>query len=813
MSNQPDAETTVSAPPPAAPPPDDTPFIQKATTALGAPPEQDKPLVPFQTQLKLTRDQETKMIDYAFKRLQDMGNESGRDQTLQPTWWANLAPAPNMISAAQGFLQASTFLGKRSRFDATFMNDVTWRPWTMGVENIFMSSNIAVPVVRRICRQMIARAINAFFGANPWFDVDPTPGTGDPIDEKRADRIERFCRYKLDQSDSRDDKEEAIQVALVLGECAVKTSYVVRDQIFDTEAVVLHDVDGSPLRDAKGDVITQDDDEWKDAEDGAGTQVLAKDGQTPEPDAKIWAPTQLNRRQVLFEGARSEVIYYKDFLCPLTAKSVQTADCCCHLYDKQVAEFVDLVVKRGMVDDTTEQRKDVAQKMMALIKKLESNTSAPKAAESLAIRPNENYTPVPSNADSAGPVAEFAEFYMWFDANNDGIAENIMLICDRVTRAPIFYDHVANITTDGLRPIEIIRINPVQGRWYGQGIMELFESYQTIVDLLVNRWNFSQSRSGRVDFWTPTNTLEGDRDPNLKMNWGGSYTKKAGMKAEDVLQCVYLNDIKFEEIQKMIQFFVQLLMNESGVSTANDDQAAGMQSSKLATGIVEVQKSGDELFQPIVSDLESPMTRLLNREIDVTLANINPEEAFTYLEGDTMGIDKITPQDVRGLKMKCKISLSTHKNQQNVQQASAAAAIVEKFYMLAPEVQARVAPFYRDQIRALSPKTNAEETIVPQPPPPPAPPPPEPTKSGVNVTAKISELNPVERVAIMGDIGVKETVADAAASPPPEQKDGAAKKPAGGPKLGDAGAHGSTQFTTKLSQAAQPKAAASGNAP
>src|SRR5579859_2418002 len=104
------------------------------------------------------------MIERAFQRKRDIENELGRDQTLQPTWWANLAPSPNMQSAAQGFLQASTFLGKRSRFDATFMNDVSWRPWTMGVDNIFMSSNIVVPLSRRICRQMIARAKKTFFG-------------------------------------------------------------------------------------------------------------------------------------------------------------------------------------------------------------------------------------------------------------------------------------------------------------------------------------------------------------------------------------------------------------------------------------------------------------------------------------------------------------------------------------------------------------------------------------------------------------------------------------------------------------------------
>jgi hypothetical protein len=355
---------------------------------------------------------------------------------------------------------------------------------------------------------------------------------------------------------------------------------------------------------------------------------------------------------------------------------------------------------------------------------------------------------------------------MWYDANEDGIAENIILIADRNNQAPIFYDHVANVTTDGLRPIEIVRINPVEGRWYGLGIMELFESYQVVTDLMVNRWNFSQSRSGRVDLWTPTNTLEGDRDPNLKMNWGGTYTRKPGMKAEDIIETVYLNDTKFEQIHEMLQFFMQLAMNESGVSMANDDQAAGMQSAKLATGIVNVQQAGDELFKPTITDLRRPLQNLLEREVDVTLANMNPEEAFTYLEGDTLGIDTLTPDDVRGLKFKVKIELTTHKNQQMLQMSAQATALVEKFYMLLPEVQAKVAPLYRDQLRILSPKSDADVLIQPMAPMPPS-----------------------------GAPGVP------GEAPP-------AEAPSGAPKPGESGAGGSTPFPTQLSQAANPKQAA-----
>lgn len=689
--------------------------MDKATrlpTGEAPPVDFDAPRVPFITDLKLTADQERKMIDHAFTRRDQICNETGRDNTLNPIWWNNQTWGASVALQSQGLLPVGdTFFGKRSRYDATFLNDVSWRPFTMGPSTIFNESNISVPITRRIARQMIAKAKNAFFGVDDWFSVDPMPvANRDGVDdEQRNSKIEKFCQFKLREADTREDMGDAIEAAFIFGECAVKTSYVVRDQIFNVEATVLHSVDGEPVRAADGNFITQEDTTVP--EDGTGRILLERDGVTEVGISPIWQKTPLDRRQVLFEGAKSEVIYYKDFLCPLTATDVQTADFCAHLYDKPVMAFVDLVVKRGMIDDTSEERISAARKMFSLVKDISDNSPQPKAGVTMSNRPNDHYASTPS-VETGGPVAEFMECYMWYDANGDGIAENIMLIVDKTTRAPIFYDHVANVTTDGLRPIEIVRINPVRGRWYGQGLCEMFESYQTITDLLVNRWNFSQSRSGRVDLWTPTNTLEGDRDPTLKMNWGGTYTKKPGMKKEDVLESVYLTDIKFDQVQTMIQFFLQLCLNESGVATANDDQAAGMQSSKLATGIIETTKSGDELFKPLLMDLQGPMTRVLNRTVDVTLANLNPVEVYTFLEGDTMGIDQITPDDVRGLKYKTNITLSAHKNMERVQMSAQAAQLVEKFYGMPPEVQIHVVEFYRQQLRVFSPTTDADATLV-----------------------------------------------------------------------------------------------------
>ena len=773
-------------------------FVAEVHPVLNPPglpaPDRNAPLVPFQTDLKLTREQEKKMIEHAFKRKQQLEAESGRDRTITPNWWLNSSPALNVGLLSQGLQPSETFLGKRSRFDATFANDVSWRPFTFGPDNIFYSSNIPVPVVRRVCRQMIARAKNEFFGTEKPFSIDPTPVPeyNQTFYEERADRIEKFVRFKLgeSQANSKESGGRAIARALILGECPVKTSYMVDDQIFETTASVLHDIDGQPVRAADGNYVTEDD-QWVDAEDGMGTMVLQRDMQTVQPVAPIYQRILIPRRMVNYEGVKSEPIYYKDFLCPLTAENEQKADTIIHLYDKPVTAFVDLVVKRGLIDDTAEDRLNAARKMLHLIQQLDSNSPKPKSAQNMQTRPNENFVSGPS-VETGGPISEFAEFYLHYDCNGDGIAESIMLICDKQTQAPIFYDYVANITTDGQRPVRVVRVNPVEGRWYGVGIMELFESYGNIIDLLVNRWNFSQSRAGRVDFWRPTDTQEGDRNPNLTMNWGSTYTAKPGVDTEKILHSVYLSDIKFDQIRIMTEFFLQLLTTESGVSNANDAQMAGLESSNLATGINQIEQSGNELVAPIIQDLRPGLQDILTRETDITLANLNKKEAFEYLNGNTMGIEYITPEDVRGLKLRVRIELNSRNDQEQIALSTAAAALVERFYLLAPQVQEKVAPLYREQLRALSPRSDVMTIISPVQPTGPQP---EAPKKTVSVTIKGEQLSPQQRDELLQE---NYDVQVAGATPVPTMDNGTVEK------LGENAP--ATEFSAQLTQRARKNA-------
>lgn len=677
--------------------------------------------MPFRSALaeQLTGEQEEAMVEHALQRIQQLEEELGRDLVLDQKW----ATSEKMSSTDVAQKATDCWMGKRSRYEDVFSNKVDWRPYLFG--GIFKDSNLVVPLARRIARQMIARAQNYFFETDPWFAADPEGVE----DTKLADKIDRFAKFKLKQLGSKKNKERAIKGAMVRGESVVKTTHTIRDQLFNTYANVLVNVEENPIVDSNGEFILETD-TWVEetAVDtqtgqpmptGSGKLVLQRDATIEKPEVLLWQERIIPRRQVIFQGPESPVVYYKDFLCPLTAADVQQADTVAHLYDKPVMELVDLYVKSGMLEATGKERLEAVQRTIQLIRELTNNTSEAKAGANQPDRPSDNDQSRSSTQTSGEPVAALAEVYMWFDANGDGILENVMLVVDRENRVPVFYDYVPNVTIDGLRPFEVVRINEVDGRWYGEGVMEMFESTQNIVDLLVNRWNHSQSRAGRVDFWRPDLTLEGRSNPNLIMNYGNSYTLAPNAKPEEALSSVYLEDTKFEALERMFEFFMQTAMNESGVQHANDGQTAGLDTQKLATGIRNIEKAGQEMFAPFISDLEPSLEAILKRELLVLFANLDRVEIFNYLDADTATgkqikqIDQITPEEVRNLTLNVNLLLTRYKGEQQLVQGEQASAIVERFYSLPVQIQPFVAQFYKNQLKAIDPKIDIETLIQP----------------------------------------------------------------------------------------------------
>jgi hypothetical protein len=255
---------------------------------------------------------------------------------------------------------------------------------------------------------------------------------------------------------------------------------------------------------------------------------------------------------------------------------------------------------------------------------------------------------------------------------------------------------------------------PVDQRWYGMGSMELFDSEQQFLDLEINRHNFAQSSAGKVVFWTPGNTAEGRSNPNLKYKHGQTYSLIDGKKAEETLSFVE-TPFDGENLEFLINLFMQLMQTKSGVVNSADQNLSGLPSNKLATGINEIQQSGEELFNRLLAHLFPGVKETLRAVIDIIYANLNRTEVFNYLEGDASEILSLEPQDVRDLALNVTLELSRTQKSKAIEMSQAARDLIDWFIKLPPENQENCADFARQLLKGFG-VSQADKVIQPSHP-------------------------------------------------------------------------------------------------
>jgi hypothetical protein len=689
--------------------------MQAKPAASDANPE--APATPFPTSLVLTRDQEDRMVQFALDYIERLITATGRTITQGQT-----VAVPDL----------NTWMGKREMFTMRYYNHVEDRA-ARDPKSIYGVSNITATISQRITMQMVARANNFFFGTEPWYSANFVGVE----DKHKAEKIDRHSKWKFGKMGLRGNLEQANEFAFVRGETVVKSTYLTQDRLFQRKGKALFDVaTRQQVLDTKGNPIFNDaiftDEIGPQLDPATGQPII--DPATGQPaiaptgrqilkrDPKIYMPLQPEyrdgiwpMRQRLAEGPEAKIVYFKDFLCPLEADSVDTAELICHLYDLPVMNVVQNFRRMDLAQMGAKDTLASLQKAVDAIRDLAGGSTTPSTAAS---QPRTDFKEQQTSASTENPFAEIAEIYMTYDANGDGLPEEIMLVLDRKNRFPLFYDYLDNVTPTGKRPFKVVRAKAVDGRWYGMGAMEYFQPEQEFIDLMVNRRNFKWSKAGRVTFWNPSATIEGQTQPNLKMNDGGTYKLREGFKAEDALSYVVLPD-DGADLMEFLNFFMQLMQLKSGIINAGDQEASGMPASNTATGIRNVEKSGQEMFAAFLTCLEPGQQGILLQQIELLYAYISQNELFRFFDAGAGAdqYDTISPEEVAEMQFDVQILLTRVRTEQVLQTSAEARSLVLEFYtQYPPQIQAIVAPMFRDSLKALG-LNNADDLIVAQPMP------------------------------------------------------------------------------------------------
>jgi hypothetical protein len=673
------------------------------------------PTVVFRSDLVLTVDQESRLVNHCLEWYRILCDELGRNQYEEGTdeivYGSRDSLGPDQLK----------FFQKRARYARMAKADFSHRKVA---GTIFDTSNLSAPVVRRVATQLSARLVKYFFGTDPWLAVQAIGAA----DKETADALNRLVTLKMRANNNQAHCRRAISTALDLGEAVLKTTFKRRKTRFSRQETVLVDTRTNAIVvDSEGAPVLPTD-KWVaiDPNDPTSNLVLRRDPSTVHPGLQFVREElrSIEGEDEHYAGPSIRPVYYRDFLCPRTAETIDEAPCVIEVNNLSLTDvmdqFSDMLGAPGSEDT---------------IKRLRAAMGGDDTiGGASAVRPELAEDEQPTNNDANQEVLEFG---VQFDAEGDGLAEQLYVAICLKTRQPIFYNYLANVTDDGKRPWTAIVPRPVEGRWYGIGLYEQHECYQDQIDLQLNRRNVSQGAAGRITMWQPQNTLEGQMNPDLQLNWGRTYTLAPGKKSEDTVSVVYLTDNKFEQLTKEIEFWTQLLMNESGVANANDSYVSGLDTSKLATGIRNIEKSGQELTGVYISEVEGCIAELVEKFLRVLVANIEDNQLIEIFDSNVPRSLTLAKSDITDLQFNVEVLLTRYKEEQSLASNQAAVATIRDYYGLPPALQQILRPFYVDLLSSYQVK-EPEQYIVPQmvpllppqggaaPPPVPSDPPAEP---------------------------------------------------------------------------------------
>lgn len=662
----------------------------------------DEPQVIFRGALELNREKEMHMVERLFTRMGELELESGLADikdggTGHHSWTAALGE-----SATDFDIDSLSFMAKQQFWELVYNQKFAWRKERGGIWDI---ENPHFPMTRRAVTQQIAKAQNHFFAQTPW--CNSLPVGMDDVDDANA--CNEFVQHKFKEGGIRLSLMKAIEKAAIAGQAVVKRSHREDAHYPERYASVLVGSDKSPIIAADNSYIIEDtDNEWIMSEGGG--MVLKRDGVTPQPASLVWQRMKIRQRIVTKSAPEAKLLRFQDFLAPLNSPDLQACDVCCEFYDVTaidlVEQFRDRMQESGVWDDKEYPR------TMEFLRSASVHTKAGAAAGKGRLEYGETREEI---GKSSEPMIRVVEFHAWFDATQTGRLDKIVVIVDRETKRPILYDHVANVYPGGNRPYTPIVWKPIDGRWTGTGACEELWKLQELIDIDVARWSLSISDSGSVTFFNASLTEEGINNPDLNFNDHRYLTKRdVNTPADRILERINLHEIKGGSLNEHIQFYSQMATNMTGVLGANDARAAGLETSELATGIRNMENSGNEIFAPILVNLEPGITEVVSECQVLAVDNMNEEEAF-FITGPNglAAIKKLKAQDVQRLKWNVTLEVSGDKGPRDVAEGEAATRVALEYFGLPPQIQMALAPLYRQRLKAH--KVKDVDKIIPMP--------------------------------------------------------------------------------------------------
>lgn len=630
--------------------------------------------------LDWTPEQAQRIADRAFDRIDELRSEMGIE--------------------VGGKCADAGWAWQREKNQKQYDNDWEWRKALGG---IFKFSNFSLNISKRYARLMAAKTADDLVGTDPFFSSMPTEHpSGDPAVAKES---ENFVQDKISQSNAKACIKDAEKTALIRNEAVVKITYVNNDTHFRGPGIVavgpfVYQADptpdnprgifkfgeGEPVMTPKGNYIYQKDNFIPDKV----VQGLLRLEKEPKV-ATRYAPEFAHQEkldQTLESndtGLELSVLDYRDFLCPLKVKTVHKADINVHLFDEEWEKLV--ATYRGF---------EVSSPYVSYVNQVYlSGEKAPKTEKG-----EEETTSKILRTVNCADVYMRCNPYEGDPANDLGMESEIWMLLDITNRKLIWADYLGNHMEK--RPFEVIPgVERVANRWYGTGVFEMLDHKQLYVDTQFNRVNFKSSKSSSVRFRVKNAVAQWKANEKLVIGDDKIYDIEDPRFTKDnpPLFAVNLTEID-EYAMKLIELMIQAGSTEVGVVGPDDGAMAGLDTTKLATGIKSLERTGNLLMKFTETDHADGIIAILDQCVDVILEQMDDDEII--FREDSMSLVQLNREEVRALRKSVKLLLTRSRSTETIETARMVIQLVREYYEALNDYERyKLRPEYLRQLKAL----------------------------------------------------------------------------------------------------------------
>jgi hypothetical protein len=717
-------------------PPDPTSarFSPSGPITLGLPGAQPSgdptPPVYDQTTLVLTPDQESRFASYVHARIDECRQEMGLNM-YSSRGTAVMASGMSLHSSrwSTGIDSVEdSWAFRRELNQRHYDGDYSDRKREVG--SVFQASNHSFNLPKHWTRTLASKLDEVQLLTEPFWAAMPQRTTS----EDRSKAVEAYLQDQLSQSNVRGTLQEARQAGLIRNEAPVKVSWVRRASTFKGPARVLVNSEVAPAAGADGYPVTLPDgspmlnpvplamSDGSAIDPGAPVRLpngdyifehddvipaVPKPGQVLPPGAmcllkepSFIMPPQgqavyqdfpaLEQVEVDYEGLQADTLYFKDFLWPVRAASLDNADIMVHVYDASLGEL-----RRTFGGFDT----------------FEVYASSFGTAE--VSRGKQEQGEI-----ERGSIRELVgvhECYVLGDPDETGEDKWIFCPYDYQRKKFIFRDYLKNHTKKP--PFVLIPgVEKVQNRAYGAGVYEMSRDKSHYVDLMFNRVNFSASRSGVADFLCE-DALVATQDGALAFTVGDGNIWKIKMNSgygpdKPPLFRVKLEDVP-EAALELMEKMIQAGQLEFGIVTAGDTAASNLPSQNTATGIIDIQQTGNALQNKIGDVHARAFTDVLELCMDIALENMPDNVAFMMPDGQTLAM--LNREEIRAMPRDVRLLLTRARSADSLQKNAQATQLVLQYLGLPKWQQKLVRPFFINQLSSLDVQDADERLPDPTP--------------------------------------------------------------------------------------------------